>query len=80
IVARRGAATVICEVKSGVPGEWGEPHEQVGTRKRDRIMAAAQRYCAEKDIDTEVRFDVISVTFTKAGPLIDHRPGSIHAD
>ncbi len=80
IVALQGAVTIICEVKSGVPGEWGEPHEQVGTRKRDRIMAAAQRYCAEKDIDTEVRFDVISVRFTKAGPLIDHRPGSIHAD
>ena len=80
IVARLGAATVFCEVKSGVPGEWGEPRERVGTVKRDRIMAAAQRYCVEKGIDTEVRFDVISVTFTKSGPHIEHQPASILAD
>ena len=80
IVASRGAVTVICEVKSGVPGDWGAPEERVGVRKRDRIMAAAQHYCVEKEIDTEVRFDVISVRFTKAGPQVEHRPASIHAD
>lgn len=80
IVAQRGATTVICEVKSMVPGGWGEPEDQVGVKKRDRIMAAAGQYCAEKEIDTEVRFDVISVKFTKAGPTITHRPDSIHAD
>lgn len=80
IIAQRGAVTVICEVKSRVPGGWGEPEEQVGVKKRDRIMAAAQQYCIEKGIDSEVRFDVISVKFTKAGPVITHQPGSIHAD
>jgi len=85
IVAERGAITVICEVKTQVSnprraGEWGEPEEQIGVKKRDRIMAAAQQYCAEKEIDTQVRFDVISVKFTKAGPNIRHRPEGIHAD
>ncbi len=80
IVAGCGAVTVICEVKSLVPGKWGEPEEQIGVKKRDRIMAAAQQYCAEKGIDTDVRFDVISVKFTKAGPGIMHWPGAIHAD
>ncbi|GAI79753.1 unnamed protein product, partial [marine sediment metagenome] len=80
IVAECGAVTVICEVKSLVPGKWGEPEDQIGVKKRDRIMAAARQYCAEKGIDTDVRFDVISVKFTKAGPGITHRPGAIHAD
>ena len=80
IIAERGAATVICEVKSHVPGDWGEPEDQVGVKKRDRIMAAAQHYCVEKGIDTEVRFDVISVKFTKAGPIISHLPGRLYAD
>jgi ribonuclease HII len=85
IVAGCGAVTVICEVKTqvsnpGRAGEWGEPEEQIGVKKRDRIMATAQQYCAEKGIDTEVRFDVISVKFSKAGPGITHRPGAIHAD
>ncbi|UCH09150.1 MAG: ribonuclease HII [Fidelibacterota bacterium] len=80
IIAERGAETVFCEVKSHVPGDWGEPEEQVGVKKRDRIMAAAQQYCTEKGIDTEVRFDVISVKFTKAGPIISHLPGRLYAD
>ena len=80
IVALRGAATVICEVKTGVPGDWGEPEARVGVKKRDRIMAAAQHYCAEKGIASEVRFDVISVKFTRAGPNISHQPDSIRAD
>ncbi|MFC1619639.1 ribonuclease HII [Candidatus Neomarinimicrobiota bacterium] len=80
IIAQRGGSVAICEVKSQVPGHWGEPEEQVSAKKRDRIMAAAQHYCSEKGIDTEVRFDVISVKFTKAGPQIAHEPDSIYAD
>ncbi|MFB0517178.1 MAG: ribonuclease HII [Candidatus Neomarinimicrobiota bacterium] len=80
IIAQRGGITVICEVKSQVPGGWGEPEMQIGVTKRDRIMAAAQKYCTEKGIDSEVRFDVISVKFTKAGPSIAHQPDTIRAD
>jgi ribonuclease HII len=80
IIAQRGGTVAICEVKSQVPGNWGEPEEQVSAKKRDRIMAAAQHYCSEKGIDTAVRFDVISVKFTKAGPRIAHEPDSIYAD
>jgi len=80
IVARKEAVLVVCEVKSQVPGQWGAPEAQVGARKRDRIMAAAQHYCMEKDIDSEVRFDVISVTFTKQGPSIKHLEHGIYAD
>ncbi len=85
IVAERGAIIVVCEVKTLVPnphrpGDWGEPEEQIGIAKRDRIMATTQQYCVEKEIDSEVRFDVISVKFTKTGPSIKHIPGGIHAD
>lgn len=85
IVAERGAITVVCEVKTLVPnphhpGDWGEPEEQIGIVKRDRIMATAQQYCAQKEIDSEVRFDVISVKFTRTGPIIKHIPDGIHAD
>lgn len=80
IVAQLGGSVIICEVKSQVSGYWGEPAEQIDVKKRDRIMAAAQHYCTEKGIDTAVRFDVISVKFTKAGPLIAHEPDSIYAD
>ena len=80
IVAETDGITVFVEVKSQVPGGWGEGESRIDARKRDRIMAAAQRYIGEKGIDSEVRFDVISVTFTKAGPDIRHIQSGIHAD
>ncbi len=80
IIASQGAMLVFCEVKSQGRGQWGEPEDQVDFRKRDRIMAAAQQYTVEKGIDSEVRFDVISLKFTKAGPVINHLENCIYAD
>jgi Holliday junction resolvase-like predicted endonuclease len=80
IIASQGAVLVFCEVKSRGRGQWGEPEDQVDFRKRDRIMAAAQHYTVEKGIDSEVRFDVISLKFTKAGPVINHLENCIYAD
>ena len=80
LVAKDGEETVFVEVKSQVPGDWGPAEFQVDRRKRDRIMAAAQHYCGEKGIDSDLRFDVISVTFTKAGPEIRHMKSGLNAD
>ncbi|MCH7851802.1 MAG: ribonuclease HII [Candidatus Marinimicrobia bacterium] len=80
IIALQGEVLVFCEVKSQGRGQWGEPQEQVDFRKRDRIMAAAQQYTIEKGIDSEVRFDVISLKFTRAGPVINHLENCIYAD
>ncbi|MCH8328667.1 MAG: YraN family protein, partial [Candidatus Marinimicrobia bacterium] len=80
IIASVDGTVVFVEVKSQVPGGWGSGEARIDGRKRDRIMATAQRYCGEKGIDSEVRFDVISVTFTKAGPDIRHIKSGIHAD
>lgn len=80
IIARDDDVTVIVEVKSQTPGDWGSAEERIDVKKRDRLMATAQHYCGEKGIDSEVRFDVISVTFTKAGPQIRHIKSGIHAD
>ncbi len=80
IIASLNGVTVFCEVKSQSRGGWGPPEVQIDSRKRDRIMATAQRYTAEKEIESEVRFDVISLKFTKAGPTINHLENSIYAD
>ncbi len=80
IIATLNGVTVFCEVKSQSRGQWGPPEVQVDSRKRDRIMAAAQRYTTEKEIETEVRFDVIALKFTKAGPSINHLENCIYAD
>lgn len=80
IVALHDNTVVICEVKSQKPGGWGPPEVQIDAAKRDRIMTATQVYCEEKEIDSDIRFDVISVLFTKDGPRINHIESGIHAD
>ncbi|MCK4579372.1 MAG: ribonuclease HII [Candidatus Marinimicrobia bacterium] len=80
IIADDGPEIVFCEVKARSGSQWGAPEDQITVTKRDRIMAAANAYCQEKDIDTDVRFDVISVRFTKEGPRIRHIKDGIYAD
>ncbi len=80
IIALDGGEYVIVEVKSMTAGGPYEPEVQIDSKKRDRIMATANCYCEEKGIDTTVRFDVISVKYSKAGPLINHIKNGIHAD
>ena len=80
IIAGMDNMVVFVEVKSQVPGGWSSGEGRIDAHKRDRIMATAQRYCGEKGIDSAVRFDVISVTFTKTGPDIRHIKSGIHAD
>jgi ribonuclease HII len=80
IIAHDSDELVILEVKSLTVGANYEPEVQIDTDKRDRIMATANCYCEEKGIDTTVRFDVISVKYSKAGPIINHIKNGIHAD
>ena len=80
IIARDGEELVILEVKSLAVGANYEPEVQIDAKKRDRIMATANCYCEEKGIDTTVRFDVISVKYSKAGPIINHIKNGLHAD
>ena len=41
------------------------PYESIDRRKQRMVISAAARYVYEKRIQTEVRFDVVSVVFGK---------------
>jgi len=69
---------VFSEVKSGFAGgEWGDPLDQIDEKKRDRIVAASNEYLVEKEIDQHIRFDVISVQFSKIKPIIKRIKGGL---
>lgn len=61
IVALDGDQLVIIEVKSryGIPFE--HPSEAVTPAKMKRIVEAAEAYIMFKNLDMEVRFDIITV-------------------
>ncbi len=65
IVARKGNTLCIVEVKARTGDFFGEPEEGVTKAKEKFLATAADHYIQSKDLDVEVRFDIISIVFFK---------------
>lgn len=62
LVLRKGAAVVVCEVKSRSTLAYGAPAEAVGPAKRARLRRLAACWLATHDVHAPVvRFDVAAV-------------------
>ena len=66
IVAKQKEITIFIEVKTRTSNKMGLPEESITPRKREHMLAAADHYAAENEID-HWQIDVIS---------IEGRPGS----
>ena len=66
LVARQGDVTVFIEVKTRTSDQMGLPEESITPRKRQQMLACAECYAAENEID-HWQIDVLSV---------EGRPGS----
>ncbi|GAB4460879.1 MAG: YraN family protein [Anaerolineales bacterium] len=60
IVARQGDLTLFVEVKTRTSNRMGLPEEAITARKREHMIACAEHYAAEHEID-HWQIDVISV-------------------
>lgn len=60
IVARQGDITLFVEVKARTSNKMGLPEESITARKREHMIACAEHYAAEHDID-HWQIDVISI-------------------
>jgi putative endonuclease len=60
IVARQGDITLFVEVKTRTSNKMGLPEESITARKREHMIACAEHYAAEHEID-HWQIDVISV-------------------
>ena len=67
IVARKGEIIQFVEVKTRTSNKMGLPEESITARKRQHMLAAAEHYTAEHEID-HWQIDVIAV---------EGRPGSV---
>jgi putative endonuclease len=66
IIAQQGKLLVFCEVKTRLSNEFGEAVEAITSYKMKKLKKLAEIYLAQylKDNEiTEVRFDVITITF-----------------
>ena len=77
IVAKQGDITVFVEVKTRTSDKMGLPEDAITPRKRQHMLAAAEQYAAEHEID-HWQLDVISIE-GKPGksPTITHFENAI---
>jgi len=65
IIAQKDDLLIIVEVKTRSTDYFGEPYEAVNHRKQQFLIEAANGYLEEKDLNMEVRFDIVSIILKK---------------
>ena len=63
---------VIVEVKSRQGTYFGTPAEFVNAAKQNKLIEGAEAYLEIKNIDKEIRFDIVEVVFEKNNFTINH--------
>ena len=61
IISTDESFTVFTEVKTRSTDYFGYPEEAVDKKKRKKIRRAAEEYMFENKLDTNIRFDIISI-------------------
>ncbi|MEW6773886.1 MAG: YraN family protein [Bacteroidota bacterium] len=71
IIAEKGDFLVIVEVKYRAYTTYGEPEVFVNKQKQKFLIEATNHYIQQKNINKEVRFDIIAIS-RKNGQLSIH--------
>lgn len=72
IIALMDDVLAIVEVKTRKTDDFGEPDIAVGRDKQRMLVKAADAYVRYKNLNVEVRFDIVSIVFTNGEPEIEH--------
>ena len=78
IIAQHHDTLIIAEVKTRSGNFFGEPEEFVNRQKQRLLIKAANAYVEKKNIDMEVRFDIIGVILTGNKHRINHIEDAFH--
>lgn len=72
IIAQKDDVLVVAEVKTRSSNFFGEPEEFVNRQKQRLLIKAANAYVERKNLDVEVRFDIVSVILTSREKKVYH--------
>jgi len=72
IISKDGKFVVFTEVKTRSSNSFGQPEEFVDKKKRQLMKRAAEEYMYVNKIDSEIRFDVVSVSSEKGKLRVYH--------
>jgi len=79
IIATKDNLLIIVEVKYRSYTTYGEPEVFVNKQKQKFLIEAANRYVIDKNIDKEVRFDIIAISKKGDGFIIHHIEDAFYA-
>ena len=74
-----GSKLVFVEVKTRQTAEIGEPYLSVTKRKQKQIIQTAHQYIISKDIEMDVRFDIVSIVHNSYRTKIEHIEDAFYA-
>lgn len=72
IIALKGKTLAAIEVKTRSSAYFGNPEEFVNPKKIKLLISAIDNYVVEKDLDVDVRFDIIAIIDNKKETKIEH--------
>ena len=79
IVARDGDILVFVEVKSRSSAQYGSPDRAIDVEKQKHVVRAARAFATRAGIEwNRVRFDTVSIVFTKPPSIIHQQDAFFH--
>jgi putative endonuclease len=72
LIAKKSKILIFVEVKTRFSNKFGEPESFVNKQKQKFLIQAAAKYVEKTNIEEEIRFDVISITFNSGNWKINH--------
>lgn len=78
IIARLDDTLIVAEVKTRSSTFFGEPEVFVDRKKQRNLIKAANEYVLQKNLDIEVRFDIIAVVMNGNEKSMKHIEGAFY--
>jgi len=72
IIAQKKDVLAVVEVKTRSTDYFGNPQDFVKPKKIKLLLSAIDNYVVERDLDVEVRFDIIAIIHQKNDIKIEH--------
>lgn len=72
IIARKAETLIAVEVKTRSTKDFGNPQDFVNPKKIKLMVLAMNEYILHKDLDIELRFDIIAITKDESNFDIEH--------
>jgi putative endonuclease len=78
IIAQKGTVLAVVEVKTRSSLLFGLPQEFVTPKKIQRLVKAMNEYVNRKELNVDVRFDIVAIHKVASGFTIEHIEDAFH--